>query len=282
MKHFSMLLFFTLLLNSCDYFNVQEKESKASEIVAIVNTDKLFKDDLKSVLPTNISKDDSIVLVRSYINDWAIKQLLLKKAEHNSSLEDVNEINTLVKDYKESLLINNYKEMLIKQQLDTIINDAEIEDFYLKSKDNFRLNEELVKVKYLHFDNNVINKKEFEDLFESDNIEDLEALEKQQLSFKFYHFNDSIWTQLDKVLLKLPFSKENLLKKTKLLQKQDSIGLYLVAIKDVLARNDTAPLSYIKPKIKQMILHKRKIELIRDIEKILVKDATKNNNFKVY
>jgi hypothetical protein len=282
MKHFSILLFFILLLTSCDYFNVQEKVSKTSEIVAIVNTDKLFKDDIKSVLPTNISKEDSIVLVRNYINDWAIKQLLLKKAEHNSSLEDVNEINTLVKDYKESLLINNYKEMLIKQQLDTIINDAEIEDFYLKSKDNFRLNEELVKVKYLHFDDNVINKKEFQDLFESDNIEDLEALEKQQLSFKFYHFNDSIWTQLDKVLLKLPFSKENLLKKTKLLQKQDSIGLYLVAIKDVLVRNDTAPLSYIKPKIKQMILHKRKIELIRDIEKILVKDATKNNNFKEY
>ena len=134
MKHFSILLFFILLLTSCDYFNVQEKVSKTSEIVAIVNTDKLFKDDIKSVLPTNISKEDSIVLVRNYINDWAIKQLLLKKAEHNSSLEDVNEINTLVKDYKESLLINNYKEMLIKQQLDTIINDAEIEDFYLKRK----------------------------------------------------------------------------------------------------------------------------------------------------
>ena len=282
MKQFSILLFIALSLSSCNYFNVQEKVEKTSEIVAIVNTEKLFKEDLKSALPTNISKEDSVVLVRSYINDWAIKQLLLKKAENNSTLEEVSEINTLVKDYKESLLINNYKEMLIKQQLDTVINDFEIEDFYLKSKDNFRLNEELVKIKYLHFDNNIINKKELETLFKSDDIEDLEALEKQQLSFKFHHLNDSIWTQLDKVLLKLPFSKGNLLKKTKLLQKQDSIGLYLVAIKDVLIRNDTAPLSYIKPKIKQMILHKRKIELIRDIEKILVKDATKNNNFKVY
>jgi hypothetical protein len=83
-------------------------------------------------------------------------------------------------------------------------------------------------------------------------------------------------------LLKLPFSKEKLLKKTEFVQKQDSLGLYLVAIKDVLVRNDIAPLSYIKPTIKQMILHKRKIQLIRDIEKILVKDATRNNNFKVY
>jgi hypothetical protein len=261
---------------------VQEKEEKSSEIIAIVNTEKLFKEDLKNVLPQNISREDSIVLVKSFINDWAIKQLLLNKAGNNNSLEDINEINDLVNDYRESLLINNYKEMLINQQLDTVIKEAEIKDFYLKSKGNFRLNEELIKVKYLHFDHKVISKKEFLKLFKSEEIEDLEALEKQQLSFKYYQFNDSIWTQLDKVLLKLPFSKENLLKKTKLLQKQDSIGLYLVAIKDVLVRNDTAPLSYIKPTIKQMILHKRKIELIRDIEKIIVKDATKNNNFKVY
>tara|TARA_B110000116_G_scaffold23479_1_gene18026 strand:+ start:232 stop:1080 length:849 start_codon:yes stop_codon:yes gene_type:complete len=282
MKRITILLLIISSLASCNYFVVQEKEETSSEIIAIVNTEKLFKEDLKNVLPQSISKEDSIVLVQSFINDWAIKQLLLNRAENNNSLEDINEINDLVNDYRESLLINNYKEILIKQQLDTVINDTEINAFYSKSKGNFRLNKELIKVKYLHFDHKVISKKEFLKLFKSEEIEDLEALEKQQLSFKYYQFNDSIWTQLDKVLLKLPFSKENLLKKTKLLQKQDSIGLYLVAIKDVLVRNDIAPLSYIKPTIKQMILHKRKIELIRDIEKIIVKDATKNNNFKVY
>lgn len=282
MRNFSVVFFFLLFFTSCSYFEVQEKEKKVSEIIAIVNTEKLFKEDLKGIVPTNINKEDSTVIINSFINDWAIKQILLEKAKSNNSLEDENEIDKLVKDYKESLLINNYKEMLIKQQLDTVIKEEDIIKFYEISKENFRLNEELVKIKYLHFGNNIINKKELINLFTSDNIEDLETLEKQQLSFKFHQFNDSIWTQLDKVLLKLPFSKQKLLKKTKLLQKQDSIGLYLVAVKDVLVRNDTAPLNYIKPKIKQMILHKRKIQLIRDIEKILVKDATKNNNFKVY
>jgi len=282
MKRISCSLLMIFLLNSCNYFVMQEKEERSSEIVAIVNTEKLFKEDLKDILPQNTSKEDSVVVVKSFINDWAIKQLLLSKAEDNNSLEDINEVNALVKDYRESLLINNYKEMLIKQQLDTVIREDQIVEFYVNSTDDFRLNEELVKIKYLHFDNNVVSKKEFIKLFQSEDIEDLEKLEKQQLSFKYYQFNDSVWTQLDKVLLKVPFSKEILLKKTKLLQKQDSIGLYLAEIKDVLLRNDTAPLSYIKPTIKQMILHKRKIELIRDIEKIIVKDATKNNNFKVY
>jgi hypothetical protein len=275
-------LFCILLFASCDLFKIQEKESNASEIVAIVNTEKLFRKDLIGVLPKNINKGDSLVLVNSYIQNWAIKKLLLEKAKSNSSLETVNQIDNLVQDYKESLLINNFKEQLIKQKLDTIVSEEELEKYYLLNKENFKLNEELVKIRFLHIDHNMIDEDEILSLFKSDDINDLEELEKQELSFKFHQFNDSVWTQLDKVLLKLPFSKDKLLKKTKFIQKQDSIGLYLATIKDVLPRNSIAPISYITSTIKQMILHKRKIELLRDIEKIIVKDATQNNNFKIY
>lgn len=276
------VIFCAFLFTSCQYFEMQEKEEHASEIVAIVNTEKLFKEDLKDLLPRNITKEDSLILVKSLIQDWAVKKLFLKAAETNNSSESLDDINKLVQDYRESLLINNYKEDLIKQKLDTLVTEQEIEEYYLANNENFKLNEVLVKSKYLNFDNNIKDQKEIIELFKSDDIEDAEELERQQLSFKMYQLNDSVWTELDKILLKLPFSKENLLKKSKFIQKQDSLGLYLVAIKDVLNRNDIAPLSYIKPTIKEMILHKRKIELIREIEKLIVKDATKNNNFKIY
>jgi hypothetical protein len=279
---FLSILFCIFTLTSCDYIKLQERDAPTSEIIAIVNTDKLFKEDLKDFLPRNISREDSLILVKSFIQDWAVKKLLLDAAANNNTQESLKNINNLVQDYKESLLINNFKEALIKQQLDTIISDDEVEAYYLINNENFKLNEVLVKSRYLYFDASIINKKEIVKFFKSEEIEDAEELERQQLSFKMYQLNDSIWTELDKILLKLPFSKENLLKKSKFIQKQDSLGLYLVAIKDVLRRNDIAPLSYIKPTIKEMILHKRKIELIRDIEKIIVKDATKNNNFKIY
>lgn len=276
------IFFCVFTLTSCDYIKLQEKDAPTSEIIAIVNTYKLFKEDLKDFLPRNISREDSLILVKSFIQDWAVKKLLLDAAANNNTQESLKNINSLVQDYKESLLINNFKEALIKQQLDTIISDDEVEAYYLINNENFKLNEVLVKSKYLYFDASVINKKEIIKFFKSEEIEDAEELERQQLSFKMYQLNDSIWTELDKILLKLPFSKENLLKKSKFIQKQDSLGLYLVAIKEVLHRNDIAPLSYVMPTIKEMILHKRKIELIREIEKIIVKDATKNNNFKIY
>lgn len=271
-----------ILCVSCDYFDLQKKETVKKDVIASVYNEELLKEDIQNLFPNNISQDDSLVLLKSIINSWATQQLLLTKAEENSTLENNKEINRLVSDYRRSLLINNYKERLIKQQLDTVVLEEEVDAYYSSNSLNFRLNEELIKVKYVSFGNDVLDKDDIIKLFKSEKHEDLEELEQQQLSFKSYRLNDSVWIPLENVLLKTPFSREKLLKKTKYLQKEDSLGLYLVAVKDVLLRNEIAPKSYITPTIKQMILHKRKLELIREIEKIILKDATENKSFKVY
>ena len=53
-------------------------------------------------------------------------------------------------------------------------------------------------------------------------------------------------------------------------------------IEDVLNPNDTAPLSYVKPTLKQIILNKRKLELIKKLETDITKDAIETNNFEIY
>ena len=266
MRNFWIILSL-LVFTSCEYLGLEQKEAPARKPIATVFNQNLYKEDISDLLPKNISSEDSIVLVRSLINSWATKELLTRKAEENSSQNDNSEINTLVRDYRQALLINRYKERLIKQQLDTLISEEEISSYYEENSRNFRLNEELVKTRFLHFSEDLIDKKEVIKLFKKGRLEDLEELEMRQLSFKSVMLNDSSWTSLENVMLKTPFSRDILLKKTKFTQKEDSLGVYLVAINDVLQRNDIAPLNYIKPTIKQMILHQRKLQLIRDIEK---------------
>ncbi len=281
MKKSIFILVFILFL-SCNSIEFQKKDIITNKPIATINNKSLFKEDVASLLPKNVDTKDSIVLIRSIINSWAIQQLLLLKAEENTTKNDNSEVDKLVSEYRQALLINGYKERLIKQQLDTLIEQKEIADYYKLNSKNFRLNEELIKTRYLHFSNDLLDKKEVVRLFKDGAIEDLEALELRQLTFKMMMLNDSVWTSLENVMLKMPFSRNNLLKKTKLFQKEDSLGLYLVVIKDVLLRNQIAPLSYIEPTIKQMILHQRKLQLIRDIEKIIVKDAIQNKNFKIH
>ena len=50
----------------------------------------------------------------------------------------------------------------------------------------------------------------------------------------------------------------------------------------MLNRNEIAPKSYVTPTIKQMILHQRKLLLLRKIEETLIDDARKKQQFETY
>lgn len=275
-----------LTLASCQFFDFEKKSNQEDKPIAKVYNSYLFNKDIIKLIPENLKGKDSLLVVRSLINNWAIQEILKKKAEENLSKAENDSYLKLIQDYKSSLLVNGYKKRLIKQQLDTLISEEEVGDYYRLNSKNFRLNEELIKIKYLHFGKNILDQKEVIKQFKSDKYEDLLSLENQELNFKAINLNDSTWIKVEDVLLKIPKFRENpkeiLLKKTKFIQKEDSLGLYLVAVKSVLKRNDIAPLNYITPTIKQMILHKRKLELIRDIEKTLINDAIQNKNFTEY
>jgi hypothetical protein len=110
-------------------------------------------------------------------------------------------------------------------------------------------------------------------------------LNSLSIQFKEYNFNDSIWVKKEALVSTLIVLKENseqVLKKSNFTQLQDSLGVYLVKIEDILKPNDIAPLSHIEATIKQIILNKRKLELIKKLEKDITKDAIKNNNFEIY
>ncbi len=57
-----------------------------------------------------------------------------------------------------------------------------------------------------------------------------------QLEFISYNFNDSIWVNYNEVFNKIDVLKDVpknvVLKKLKFIQKEDSLGLYLITVKD--------------------------------------------------
>ncbi len=106
------------------------------------------------------------------------------------------------------------------------------------------------------------------------------------MQLKSQHLNDSIWIKYSDLIANIPIfkdeDKKSLLKKGIFIQKEDSLSLYLLTIKKVLQRNEIAPKSYILPTIKQMILHQRKLLLLRNIEETLIDDANKKQQFEIY
>ncbi|MBI9041347.1 peptidyl-prolyl cis-trans isomerase [Lutibacter sp.] len=282
MKNLIPYLILLISLQSCNYFTFKDTEKEA---VARVNDTYLYKEDLTNIFNTGLSKQDSTLLVNSYINNWVKQQLLLAKAQIN--LEDTqSDFDDLVKKYREDLYINSYKEAVVKQYLNYDITPQDIDKFYNENGQNFKLNEELVKLKYIKIGKDLINKNEIIRLFESSKKKDLDTLQHREIFLKSQHLNDSIWVKLSELYIKVPIlkdlDKQELLKKDNFVKKEDSLSLYLVKIKNVLNRNEIAPKSYITPSIKQMILHQRKLQLLKNIEETLLEDAQNKKQFEIY
>jgi len=272
------IIIFTLLV-SCN-----SKNEDKNAIAKVYDT-FLYKEDMAEILPKKISKEDSVIFVKNYINKWAREQLLIQKAKINLQ-EEKEQITTLVKQYEQDLLINKYKEAVVSQELDTVISMVEIEKYYTENKEIFKLNEALVKFRYIYFGNDILNPREIISLFKDDKQASNQELIKQELQLKSLSLNDSIWIKYDDVIRAAPYlkaiNKKTFLQKKKSIQKKDSLGVYIVKIKDVLLRNEIAPMSYALPTIKQLILHKRKLKLLNKIEEIIIEDAIKNKEFQIY
>jgi hypothetical protein len=278
-----VLLLFVAIFASCDYIKALKKEEPIKKnAIAKANNKFLYEDDIKELFPVNYAVEDSLVIVQSFIKDWALKELMLQRSQENVTKESFEIIDQLVTKYKESLLINNYKERLIKQQLDTIVSNNEITDYYQRNEQNFKLNETLIQIKYIHINADLKNEKKIIKAFQLGDIKSVEYLQMEEFNFQQMSLNDSVWQPLDNVMLKIPISRDKLIKKSKFIEKENAIDLYLVAVKDVLNRGDIAPKGYITSTIKQLVLHKRKLELVREIEKIILKDATQNKSFETY
>lgn len=268
------------VLFSCDYIKLDETRVP----IARVNDSFLYLDEVENLVFETTSPEDSAVIVGGYINRWATRQLLIDQAMINLSQEQVQEFEDLVEKYRSELYTEAYKSMIVGSELDSLIAETEIIEYYEHNKANFKLNETLLKVRYVHLDPNFSDEEGVRRRLVRFDSADQAELTELGIKFNSFNFNDSTWIRQEALIETLPVLNDHLqvLKKSNFTRLQDSIGLYLVKIEDVLEPNDTAPVSYVRPTIIQVILNKRKLELIKKLEKDITKDAINSNRFETY
>lgn len=278
----SIIVLLLLLASGCSYF----EKSEEREVVAKVNNSYLYKEDIISLVSENTTKEDSVLIVSNFITRWATQQLLLDRAKVNLSSEQQNEFDKLVSNYRNELYAKAYTDAIIARQLDTAVSREEAQQYYEQNGENFKLNEDLVKLRYINLTANNSNFETIKNSFRRFNEEDKQSLLDIAIQFNSYSLNDSVWVKTKQVYDKIgPLTPENelsLLKKQNFMQLEDSLGVYLVFVEDVKLRNEQAPLEYSLPNIKQILLNKRKLELIKKLEKDITQDAIKNEQFEIY
>ena len=75
----------------------------SDDVVAVVGSDKLYREDIESLIPKGLSSEDSLRLASQYINSWASDRVYLKIAEEQLSKSE-KDVTKELEEYRRSLL----------------------------------------------------------------------------------------------------------------------------------------------------------------------------------
>ena len=214
------------------------------------------------------------------------KAFILQQAKIILPESTLIELETMVKDYRDDLFINSYRKAVINKNLDTIINYSEINMFLNNNKEIFRLKAPLFKVRYIHLPPFNVDKDKIKLSFQRFNSDDRIFLDSLSYQYNTYLLSDSLWINKNNLISKVSFLNQNnfdkYIKKSKFYNFQDTLGVYLFFTKDLLDEGVLAPNEIITSKINNIILNKRKQELIKQFEKDILQDAIKSKTFEKY
>ncbi|HOA08894.1 MAG: peptidyl-prolyl cis-trans isomerase [Bacteroidales bacterium] len=283
MKSFRLVTFslvgLTVVLASC--FNSGKKPMP----LARVYNSYLYPSDIANLIVGNVSKEDSALIVDAYIDKWIQTQLMLKIAENNLSDSQKN-VTRQLEDYRTSLLIFKYEQAYLNQKLDTVIKMADLKAYYDDNKDNFVLNETIVKALYIKLRREAPQIKKIRELYLSNSDEDIKQLDNiaYQAATKYDYFNDK-WIPLSFILRELPFPIANPQREVfekRYVEMEDGDFVYLVRFMDAIPSGSTAPFDYITDDLKQIVLNARKQKLISELEQRIYSKGQDDENFQVY
>lgn len=273
------LLFFSVV--SCNF-----KDEVQPEAIARVADSFLYKDAIADLVPAGISKQDSVLMVRNYINRWASQKLLMNAAEINLNEAAKKDLNVLVAQYKIDLYTTAYIEEIVKRSVDTIVSEAELKSDYDANKENFKSTGTLLRLRYIQVPKEHPGLEQIRSKFLDFRKSERLFWKTHQPQFRSSALNDSVWVEMNEVYKRIPFitpdNRNTYIAPGMSFQKELLQDVFLVKVLDVINKNEICPFDYLKPTLKQLILNRRKLELIKKFEKEITDDAIKNDKYEIY
>ena len=281
-KGFLLLVWLTISLFSCQ--NNGSIRQGSDRLLAEVKNRKLYLSELEGMFPLGTTPTDSTLIINAYVNRWVKEALILNEAERNLP-SDLN-IDQLVRDYSASLLRNTYEQVLVEELLDSIVADDELRRFYQKNKEQYELQTPIAKC---HFLKVPLPVPELDSVLswwsklEEPGI--LNKLNNYANDYaQAYELRDSSWIRIEQLALELPegtLTPENAVYKKDAIQ-EDGTFQYFLRVYEVKNRAEIAPLAYIEDQARKVILHSRKIKILKEKRDDLYDLEMRKNNIKVY
>lgn len=252
--------------------------------VARFNDSYLNKSDF-SELMTNYSEEDSVAKANSVINNWAINKILIERAKLNLTESRLNEIESLVDDYRSDLLSDSYLEALVNSTINLEVDSSEIQSLFDSNKNLFLLNEDIYRLIFIELPQDFSDTYEVRKRIRRFNEKDQYFLDSISYRYNSYSFDTKTWVSEKKLLNEFDFLNSysyRSLKNYNFYQYKDSLSLYLIKIVDSARKGEISPIENVLSTLEYMSLNQRKKEVMLKIKANILKDALLNNKLEIY
>ncbi len=264
-----------------------KKDSNSTEeVLAEYNGKFLYKTDIpEDILGKFKEGGDSTGLLKSFIDKWLENQVMVAIAEEKLSDEEKNK-EKLIEDYRNSLLIYEYQQKLMRENLDTAVTESEIAAFYEDNSETFLLRKNIVKIKYVKILKQKADLNKLKKLMQTASPENDKVLMTLAESNAENFYLDSNWLYLDDITKEIPldenYNQQRFLANNKFIQIEENNMLYLLYIIDFRIKNATSPLAFERDKIKDILLYKRQLNFLKDNQKKLFDKAVSSGAIKYH
>lgn len=251
------------------------------ELVASVDESELYENDLYVLMRQySLDPEDSTARM-DFILNWVDQQIYLAELKQ-SHPDDFHLIELRSRQFAADLAKYEVEEIFLKNQLDTVVTEEQLLEYYNSHADEFVLPDYLVQGLYLKIPKEADYKskkinyyyllKNDKDIFQVDSYAKLYALN--------YYYNDSSWIYFSEFAKDLPVKKYNrdnlVLNRTKTYFSDDEYT-YFVNILDYKLKDEAPPIEFLRNEIKDIIIAKR-LQTLKDKEELIILDKLKEKH----
>ncbi len=250
-------------------------------VLAQVFNKTLVLSDIDGIVDPINNQEDSLHLIQSFVDRWVREAILMHEAEKHVT-QDMG-LDQLVRDYRLSLVLNNFEQALFENELDTVITDLDVEQYFNANKEQFRLSYDIVRyflIKLPESSPNVDAVIQWWTNKERALLPDLKEALKGDGAY--FVLNQLQWHSLQNLKKKLPKKRAKRLSESLDDVLTNNNYLYFLKIFEIRKKGDLPPISFVRDQVEKIILHGRKMKLIEDKKAALYQKEINTENVKIF
>ncbi|MDE6247496.1 MAG: hypothetical protein K2M41_06615 [Muribaculaceae bacterium] len=274
-----VILGMSLICTSCGGKN--DVPAPEEDVLVMVGDSALTMRDVLVKIPRGLTPADSVMLFQSIVDGWLERSLLTSLAAEK--LDNLEEIDRMVEDYRKKLIIASYRRKLRETYQDDV-SKAEVDRYYKQHKSEMILERPVIKGIYMKIPSDAARISDVRKWMKSAAPDALDNLEQYGLAEAIeYSFFTDKWIDWDQIARQIPYrfdDPERFVTETEDFEITRRGITYLLHITDMIGVGELKPEEVAREEISDILSTERGEKYEERLIKSLYSQAAKSGLLK--